>query len=99
MPRETIILNDFSGGICDNPHPRIILDNECQDVVNLNIAEPGRIKTMGKFAMDTGIALSSVVSSTFTDRPDDMQYGYGFFIFGSDYTSTGGATPADFYVI
>src|SRR3990172_6209920 len=91
MARATIVLNDFSGGLCDDPDPKDLKDNELVQASGINLSNRGKITTMGSF---DPVSWSSPVNEVAT-----LETGYGIFTFSGDYTSTGGMGVTDFIAI
>jgi hypothetical protein len=40
----TVSRNDFSGGINTRQHPKMIKENQCDDIVNYDISIPGEVR-------------------------------------------------------
>ena len=81
MPRRSLQLNDFSGGLNTKSSPRDIAPNEVSKANNVNLHNPGLI-------------LSSSVSSTKSsaNAPNaQTTAGYGAFIFNSQYNTDSNA--------
>ena len=47
MPKKTINITNFSGGLNNNTSPRDLMDNEFQTFLNLSNEVPGKIKLIG----------------------------------------------------
>jgi len=92
MPRETITLNRFNGGICDHQEPRDLKDIEIVEGIDISIDSDGKISRCGLF--DNLSTLTNIASSGTT-----VVVGYGLFTFSADHTSTGGNTPTDYFAI
>ena len=81
MPKQTYILNDFSGGINNIKDSRDIADNQCAKIVNLMVDKQGAIRTAGSFTAypDSGD------TQNLSGDSSDNQKGNGLFYFESDY--------------
>jgi len=90
MPRETITLNSFAGGLSNDSNPADIKDSEVSGLINL-IVQPGKVKGLGKFTTENWATAIDVVKV--------IQPGYGLFTFSADYSSTGGIQATDYMVI
>jgi len=85
MPRRSLQLNDFSGGLNTKSSPRDIAPNQVQKADNVFLSNPGLIQS------------SSDSSTKHTSAPDTIthaQQGNGAFIFNSEHNvdTTGGAS-------
>ena len=75
MPKQLLVLNNFSGGINSLKDPRDLANNELVEAANINIENQGIIKSAGVLAAHgTAQAITSEVVS-----------GYGLTVFESDY--------------
>ena len=75
MPKQLLVLNNFSGGINSLKDPRDLANNELVQASNINIENQGIIKSSGVLASHgTAQAITSEVVS-----------GYGLTVFESDY--------------
>ena len=54
MPRKTLNINDFSGGIVKNKNPRDIQDNECQSSDHFVSFNPGELSVVAGFEAHPG---------------------------------------------
>ena len=79
MPRQQLVLNNFSGGVNNVKDSRDIADNECAKAVNVMFDKQGAIRTAGSFATH--------VTSNLSGDSSDNQPGNGLFYFESDYGS------------
>ena len=90
MPRMVLTLNNFSGGMCDDPNPRDLKDNELYQAIDIEISREGLIRMMG----------GSTSITTFTiDQAICYQRGHGLFTFSADFSSTGGYQVTDYLVV
>ena len=82
MPKTEYPLLDFSGGLSNNSNGRDIADNELRQADDIVVDDIGKIKTIGGFTSSiTSVNLATI---------DDIQSGYGLFVFGTDYELTSG---------
>ena len=84
MPKQSIPLSDFSGGINTVSDERDLLPNETTALTNLDPSSPGRVKpssiiTTGVTSV-TGTSIGTKAASALDDP------GFGLFVFGNDYT-------------
>lgn len=95
LVREILVLNDWSGGLCDDPAARDLRPNELTVANNVDVSKLGILPTPGLQVTDaradwTSILTNSTVASF--DAP-----GYGLYMFGSDYGLDN--THAETYVL
>jgi len=81
VPKQTYVLNDFSGGINNIKDSRDISDNQCAKIVNLMVDKQGAIRTAGSF---TAYPNSGATENLSGDSSDN-QAGNGLFYYESDY--------------
>jgi len=79
MPKQQLVINNFSGGVNNVKDSRDIADNECAKAVNVMFDKQGAIRTAGSFATH--------VTSNLSGDSSDNQPGNGLFYFESDYGS------------
>ena len=77
MPKQQLILNNFSGGINNLKDPRDLNVNELGNAVNVMIDKQGSIRTRGSEAD---------YNSTINDRAATVAPGYGLAVFESDFS-------------
>jgi hypothetical protein len=104
MPRQTLVINDFSGGLCDAPDRRDLKDNELYQLQDACIDSGGRIILMGastsslspaSFACNATSGLGSIIDRLVANGETRT----AVFTFGSDYTLGSSATSKNLYVI
>ena len=92
MPKQTYIINDFSGGVNNLKDPRDLAPNESQFLTNFSVNTQGSLKLRG---------VQADYNSTINDRIATIEPGYGLAVFESDfgldntnyvYNDTSGAT-------
>jgi len=94
VPRESIIINDFSGGLCDDPDPRDLKDNEFPSIINLDNSRHGKLFVSPRFVDQNPAWTNNTVSFV-----KILQPGYGLRFFGSDIGSTGGVANTNYFVL
>ena len=88
MPKKSIEINPFDGGLNNFADARDIKENELATATNINTDQPGRIrigKRIHSVAARTGIA--------------DIQAGLGLFHYNSDYASDSSEGNTEYQVI
>jgi hypothetical protein len=93
MPRQTIVINNFGGGLSNHGSARDIQDKELYVATNILVSTEGLITVPG------GPEEVSIPdwSSIFADLSSGtVVKGYGLFTFSADRTSTGGQTGTDY---
>ena len=96
MPRTTIVINDFSGGLSNDGSAKGIKDNELYVARNISVSTEGLITSPG----GPEEVSSPDWSSIFADLTSGtVVQGYGLFNFSADRTSTGGQTATDYIVL
>ncbi len=75
MPKQSLVLNDFSGGINSVKDPRDLSDNELVDIDNFMVDQQGAIRTAGRKKTHTDINNQTAKASG----------GYGLAVLESDY--------------
>ena len=87
MPKKTINITNFSGGLNNNTSPRDLMDNEFQLLLNLNNEVPGKIKLIGTGGENlTANALNALSS---------VNYGNGIHNTNFDRNLSGAETVAE----
>lgn len=94
MPRETISIPTFDGGIANDPHKRDLKVGESVVIKNLDLRSGGILKTLGIFYPDTSVSWSFLI-----DTVDDYLPGYGAYFFSADRNPSGDAAETDYYVL
>tara|TARA_R110002020_G_scaffold58052_2_gene159388 strand:- start:800 stop:3559 length:2760 start_codon:yes stop_codon:yes gene_type:complete len=97
MPKQIFKLDNFSGGIANNPDSRDIQDNEFMQLVGWDISEQGILKLMGFPVLGLIGTPSETFFSGLNDHlldSDKGNAGYGLFTFSSD--NNGASTPIEF---
>ena len=96
MPKQTYIINDFSGGVNNLKDPRDLAPNESQFLTNFSVNTQGSLKLRG---------VEADYNSTINDRTATIEPGYGLAVFESDfglnnssfiYSDDGGSPNTDF---
>ena len=93
MPKQSLSIQSFEGGLNDNSDPRDILDNESSVIENVAVHELGKLRMLGG------------VTNVHTAPSDaDLVAGYGLFQFshdmdGADATGDIALTPTDYLAI
>ena len=75
MPKQSLVLNDFSGGINSVKDPRDLSDNELVDIDNFMVDQQGAIRTAGRLKPHTDI----------NNQTAKATGGYGLAVLESDY--------------
>tara|TARA_R100000278_G_C5476858_1_gene166753 strand:- start:1616 stop:5794 length:4179 start_codon:yes stop_codon:yes gene_type:complete len=75
MPKSSLKIDRFEGGINKDADPRNIEDNQCQDLSNIDINKLGQITNSG----------SAVNYIEEVDKIEIREAGWGLFFFRSDY--------------
>ena len=78
MPKRSVTLTDFSGGLNTDKSPRSLEDIELAECTNFDVSSKGRIKTSRIFKSDDTLYGDQNGAST---APDP---GYGLFVFSND---------------
>ena len=76
MPKQTYIINDFSGGVNNLKNPRDLAPNESQFLTNFSVNTQGSLKLRG---------VEADYNSTINDRAATVEPGYGLAVFESDF--------------
>ena len=76
MPKQTYIINDFSGGVNNLKDPRDLAPNESQFLTNFSVNTQGSLKLRG---------VQADYNSTINDRTATIEPGYGLAVFESDF--------------
>ena len=76
MPKQTYIINDFSGGVNNLKDPRDLAPNESQFLTNFSVNTQGSLKLRG---------VEADYNSTINDRTATIEPGYGLAVFESDF--------------
>ena len=88
MPKKSIEINPFDGGLNNYADARDIKENELAAASNLNTDQPGRIKI--------GKRIHSVAART---GADDVQTGLGLFHYSSDYAANNTEANTEYQVL
>lgn len=76
MPKQTYIINNFSGGVNNLKDPRDLAPNESQFLTNFSVNTQGSLKLRG---------VEADYNSTINDRTATIEPGYGLAVFESDF--------------
>jgi hypothetical protein len=91
MPKESLSINAFEGGLNTSADPRDIGgedNNQVSEATGVDLRLSGRIINQVSGQVDTGIDLGNQVNGT---------QGYGLFSFSADYDSGGSLQDTDYY--
>lgn len=91
MSKKSLVIDDFSGGLTNDPSKTDLLDNEAVTANNLDLSKDGAITIIGNFANVTATSWSSKVDAIATISP-----GYGLYVFSSDYDPSGSVGFTDY---
>jgi hypothetical protein len=92
MPKASISLNQFEGGLNNHSDPRDIggeADNQLSEATGIDLQYKGRITNMVSGQVDTTLNLGNQVNGT---------AGYGLFSFSADYKEDGDLEDTDYYL-
>jgi hypothetical protein len=93
MPRQTIAINNFSGGLSNHGTAKDIQEKELYVANNILVSTEGLITVPGGpeevSSPNWATIFADLTSGT-------VKTGYGLFTFSADRTSTGGQTPTDY---
>lgn len=93
MPKQTLVLNDFSGGLNNNPDPRDIELNEFSEIKGVQLSEPGLIKFI------QGEETSVYASMDSAGTLDSSDVGTGTYTYSADFgLASGSLNPIDIQV-
>ena len=101
MPRQRLMIRDWSGGINNRQDPRDIRDNESSFIQNMSIDALGKIKTAGglfdNLADSDGDTSSTPLTEYIVNRTAGIlgSGGYGLFYFESDHSRDNEYTITD----
>ena len=101
MPKQRLIIRDWSGGINNRQDPRDIRDNESSFIKNMSIDALGKIKTAGglfaNLADSDGDTSSTPLTEYIVNRTAGISGsgGYGLFYFESDHSGDNEYTITD----
>ena len=92
MPKLSVHINDFSGGLVDATNARDIPENALSDAKNISFTERSSIKTLGGGVTHTRLVATDFSGATGGDGSSGVSAieghlagGYGLFAFESDY--------------
>lgn len=80
MPRQTIVLKDFSGGWVSSPSKRNLRDNELYSAESVVVDKEGIIRLFGEFYASTELEAGDV------ENLDTIAQGYGLYSFRLDHS-------------
>ena len=89
MPKKSIEINPFDGGLNNYADARDIKENELAAATNINTDQPGRIK-IGR-RIDSG--------TTRAGGPNSVNAGRGVFQYNSDFNASNAGTPTEYQLI
>ena len=92
MPKQTLNINRFEGGLNTDTDPRDLKDNEFSELKGAYIDKPGRIRTAGSVSQYNS---SDIPLLSRTSTPT----GYGLFQFGTDYDWEGVYTGREKFTV
>ena len=93
MPRQTVVINNFVGGLCNSGSHRDLREIELAAADGIRIEGNGEIRVGGLFT-----ALTSKTNYT-TTNINVAPGGYGLYIFSAEQSSTGGNANTDYLAI
>ena len=96
MPKQTLKINSFEGGLNTDTDPRDLKDNEFADLKGVYVDKIGRIRTGGSIAQYNNPASTSALALS---RGESTPTGYGFFQFSSDYDWEGVYSGNEIYTV
>ena len=96
MPKKTLNINAFHGGLNTDTDPRDLKDNEFADLKGVYVDKIGRIRTGGSVSQYTNPASTSALALA---RGESTPTGYGFFQFSSDYDWEGLYSGNEMYTV
>ena len=82
MPKQTYLINDFSGGVNNLKDPRDLAPNESQILANFSVGTQGSLSLRG---------VEADYNSTINDRAATVEPGYGLAVFESDFGLNNGS--------
>jgi len=94
MPKQQVLIENFSGGLVDDPTGRNLNPGEFQRADDVDLGKEGSIKVLGSMETITSPDWSSKITQVTTIEP-----GYGLYTFESDFGSTGNLSPTAYTVI
>ena len=92
MPKQKLIIRDFSGGMNTKRDPRDIAENEFSYMNNFSIDAIGKLKTAGGFynhieSNDGSTNLTEYISNNSSNMSSTGSGGFGAFYFESDHST------------
>ena len=98
MPKQKLIIRDFSGGMNTKRDPRDLAENESSLLINMSVDAIGKIKTAGGFyshieSNDGSTDLTEYIPGTSNNLTNVG--GYGITYFESDYSRNNTNTITD----
>ena len=95
MPKQTLVINDFSGGLNDNSDPRDIEINEFAEIQGVQLNQPGKLQFI-----EGEKASAAYLSMTNSGTIHSSDEGFGTHAYSVDYTLLNGyLTGSDVYVL
>ena len=95
MPKQTLVINDFSGGLNDNSDPRDIEINEFAEIQGVQLNQPGKLQFI-----EGEKASAAYLSMTNSGTIHSSDEGFGTYAYSVDYTLLNGyLTGSDVYVL
>tara|TARA_Y100000004_G_scaffold99908_1_gene111975 strand:+ start:1106 stop:3775 length:2670 start_codon:yes stop_codon:yes gene_type:complete len=88
MPKKSIEINPFDGGLNNYADARDIKENELAVATNVDTDQPGRIK-MGKRIKDVSVRTG----------PGNVAEGKGLFQYNSDYNTSNAGVPTEYQLL
>tara|TARA_R110002020_G_scaffold198799_3_gene399957 strand:- start:147 stop:2297 length:2151 start_codon:yes stop_codon:yes gene_type:complete len=85
MPKKSLVINKFNGGLNNNALPRDVAPDELVDINNYMVDEIGSIRPMGNFS-DTLVTAGEVRDYTPIGN-------YNLYAYSTDFDDSGGAGP------
>ena len=97
MPKQVFKIDNFSGGISNNPDPRDIQDNEFVQLAGWDISQQGILKIIGHPKSGLPGLPTHGFPNGLNDHllnSEDANAGYGMSVFSAD--NNGAASPIEF---
>ena len=95
MPKQTLNINRFEGGLNTDKNPRDLNDNELAGLKGAYVDKVGKIRTSGAISQYNSLAFNRHVGDSFGSVPT----GYGLFQFGSDFDWEGVYSGNEIYTV
>ena len=87
MPKKSLNINPFHGGLNEHTDARDIQHHELSDVQNLAVSEVGRVRMIGR------------INDVLTKSSSEVKAGSGLYLYSSDRTISNGAESPSQYIV